>query len=73
MKIREKARMRLNKGTVQVLPAAIPNHAERDRSNLYDRAFRKWHFKMLMIIIALLGGIYLIILQSPWMFNLINS
>ena len=44
----------------------------RSRAEVYDHYFRKWHLKVLLIIILLAASTYLIALNSPWMFKLIN-
>ena len=68
--IREKASRRRKqaaapRGSVSVKP-------ERSQAEVYDRAFRKWHLSVLLIIILLVECTYLIALNSPWMFKLIN-
>lgn len=70
MNIREKASRRKKqaaapRGSVRLKPAKT--HAE-----VYDHDFRKWHVKVLLLIILLVGFTYLIALNSPWMFKLIN-
>jgi hypothetical protein len=39
----------------------------------YEGTFRRWHIKFLSIVAVTLGIIYVIILKSFWIYNLINS
>jgi hypothetical protein len=38
----------------------------------YEGEFRKWHFKFLVILAAIFGMIYFLLLKSFWIYNLIN-
>ncbi len=68
MKIREQARMKRScKKTIST------NRIERTRSQIYEREFRSWHLKLFFMMILLLASIYLIMLNAPWMFDLINA
>ena len=72
MKIREDANRKRTRRQ-ELSTARVANHREKARVEVYQRNFRGWHMQLLLIIILLLACMYLIILHSPWMFNLVNA
>lgn len=70
MSIREKARIDRARRTTK---PEVTHMIEKTRAQMHEREFRKWHVKLLLMMVIVLTGIYLLILNSPWMFNLVNS
>jgi hypothetical protein len=68
--IREKARRR--KTQAPAASSSVTVRREKTTGEIYRHDFRRWHVKVLLIIILLLGSTYLIALNFPWMFHLIN-
>lgn len=64
--IREKARRQKTRAR------SVGVRREKTIGKTYDHVFRRWHVKVLLIIILLLGSTYLVVLNSPWIFHLIN-
>jgi hypothetical protein len=50
-----------------------PYYQSNVLAKYYDREFRKWHFKMLLILATLFGSIYMIVMHSPQIFKWIMS
>ena len=71
-KIREKTRMKRSRKAISYRPSAL-DPIEKTTAQMYERQFRKWHLQLFFTMIIILTIIYLILLNSPWMFNLINS
>jgi hypothetical protein len=42
-------------------------------SRYYEGEFRRWHFKLLFIVAASVGIVYLALLNGAWIFNLIAA
>ncbi len=68
--VREKAR--INRARKATTPS-VTHKIEKTRAQMHEHEFRKWHVKLLFMMIIILTGIYLLVLNSPWMFNLVNS
>lgn len=72
MRMREEARMKRSRKEAVSRPT-LTYQIEQTRAQKHEREFRKWHLKLFVLIIIVLASFYFIILNSPWMFNLVNS
>ena len=52
---------------------AITYQVEKTRAQMYEHEFRKLHLKLFFMMIIVLASVYFMMLNSPWMFNLVNS
>jgi hypothetical protein len=73
MKIRERARIKQTDKIAKPARPVVTYSIDQTRAQMHDREFRRWHLKLFILMIITLVGVYLMVLNSPWMFNLINT
>jgi hypothetical protein len=67
--MRAKSKMQQKNYHSATANAELPFDMDKAMANFYDKEFRRWHFKLIMIITSLFGSIYLIALNFSSLFN----
>jgi hypothetical protein len=73
MEIRNKIKMRQKNYGKEIFVKPVRRRSENALTDFHHKEFRKLHLTVFMIIAVLIGGSYLILLNSPWLFIWVSS
>ena len=73
MEIRNKIKMRRKNYSKEIFVNPVRHRSENALADFHHKEFRKLHVTVFVIISVLIGGTYLILLNSPWLFIWVSS
>jgi hypothetical protein len=71
--IRNKIKMRQKNYRKETFVKPVKHHTDNALADFHHKEFKKLHLAVFVIISVLIGGTYLILLNSPWLFIWVSS